>query len=338
MTVATAAALARPPTLDDLAQAARAALACYAPRYHGSVRLLSLSENATYAVRTPTGERFVLRLHRPGYHSPAAVRSELAWLAALRKDGLEVPRALPGADDKLLQQASVPGTPPRMAVLFDWIEGQEPDSRRNLQSAFERLGAINARLHAQARRWSPPPGFERLTWDHDTMLGTRAHWGDWRQAPHLPRGDVAMIEETIGAIGSQLAAYGRGAQRFGLIHADLRLANLLVDEEHTRVIDFDDCGFGWYLHDLASALSFHEHRAKVHVWIAHWLRGYTRVASLEQPDLDVIAALLVQRRLQLLAWTGTHAETRLTRSLGPDWVAQALPLCRAYLNGRLRFG
>jgi hypothetical protein len=40
--------------------------------------------------------------------------------------------------------------------------------------------------------------------------------------------------------------FGADHERFGLIHADLRLANLLVWQEKTRVIDFDDCGFGWW--------------------------------------------------------------------------------------------
>jgi Ser/Thr protein kinase RdoA (MazF antagonist) len=333
-------AIAPPPTdhpsdTDGLAQAL---LTRYDGYYQGTIRLLSLSENATYAVSAAAGRRYVLRIHRPRYHTAAAVRSELAWLAALQAACIEVPRAIPGADNELLQHVGLPGQSTRMGVLFDWIDGCEPDPNGNLLTSFERLGSINARLHEQARCWCPPAGFERPTWDHATMLGAGAHWGDWRQAPHLRPADQNLIEQTIAPIGRQLAIYGQDTTRFGLIHADLRLANLLVDGECTRVIDFDDCGFGWYLHDLASALSFQEHHRDASRWIAHWLHGYARVASLAQADLDVLPSLLVQRRLQLLAWTGTHANTELARSLGPAWVAQTLPLCHAYLDSRLRFG
>ena len=48
------------------------------------MRLLSLSENATYLVEA--GEPMVLRVHRPGYHSLAAIHSELAWMTALRAE------------------------------------------------------------------------------------------------------------------------------------------------------------------------------------------------------------------------------------------------------------
>ena len=48
--------------------------------------LLNYSENQTFAVTTPSGERFCLRVHRPGYHARAGIESELAWLAAVGRD------------------------------------------------------------------------------------------------------------------------------------------------------------------------------------------------------------------------------------------------------------
>ena len=47
-----------------------------------------------------------------------------------------------------------------------------------------------------------------------------------------------------------------------MIHGDLRLANLLVDGETTKVIDFDDCGFGWLMYDCATTVSFFEHNRR----------------------------------------------------------------------------
>ena len=45
-------------------------------------------------------------------------------------------------------------------------------------------------------------------------------------------------------------------ERFGLVHADLRLANLLVEDEKVNVIDFDDCGYSWFMYDFGTAVSF----------------------------------------------------------------------------------
>ena len=54
----------------------RAALPAYGRPADTPLRLLSLSENATYLVEDD--DPIVLRVHRPGYHSLAAIRSELA--------------------------------------------------------------------------------------------------------------------------------------------------------------------------------------------------------------------------------------------------------------------
>ncbi|MCS6762501.1 MAG: phosphotransferase [Candidatus Devosia symbiotica] len=48
-----------------------------------------------------------------------------------------------------------------------------------------------------------------------------------------------------------------GEDLYGLIHADMRLGNLLVDSDQVSLIDFDDCGF-CFTYDFAAAVSFHE--------------------------------------------------------------------------------
>ena len=56
--------------------------------------------------------------------------------------------------------------------------------------------------------------------------------------------------------------------------ADLRLANLLIDGEAVKVIDFDDCGFGWHMYDAATPVSFYEHEPQVPRLLEAWLKGY----------------------------------------------------------------
>src|SRR5262245_51769773 len=80
-----------------LAELAGEALSLYALGPAARVRLVNLSENATYAVDgAADGRRYALRLHRAGYHSRQAVASELAWETALRADGVvTTPRPVP---------------------------------------------------------------------------------------------------------------------------------------------------------------------------------------------------------------------------------------------------
>jgi len=324
------ASASHPDALDHLAQHA---ISYYPPELQGQVKLLLHSENATYEVSGT--QHLVMRLHRPQYHEKIEIASELAWLSALNRAGIMVPNARQGLDGELIQSVRYASLEPRHVAVFDWIDGHEPNPDQDLNAAFARLGDITAQLHRHSREWQRPDWFQRMTWDHATMLGDHAHWGRWQDAPYLDDAGEVLLTEAMAHIGVRMAEYGQSEQRFGLIHADLRLTNLLLQGDDTRIIDFDDCGFGWFMHDLAAALSFFEHLPEALDWARHWLEGYSRESELSADDLDIVPDLIMQRRLQLLAWTGTHRGTPQAECLGAEWVEHTVELARRYLEGRL---
>lgn len=319
-------------TLHDVA--IRTLADCYPPHVQGQITLLCHSENATYRVNTPDGHRYALRVHKLGYHQKADIESELNWLSALQASGIQVPRPVAGLDGHYVQSAPVGVGKELNLVLFNWVNGSEPTADVDV-SAFMRLGAITAKLHQHSQQWERPADFSRIVWDHHGMVGPHGHWGNWRDAVNLDSSSFGLIEEVLQRVERELANYGQDDKRYGLIHADLRLANLLVDHARTHVIDFDDCGFGWYMHDLASALSFYEHHERLNDWIEHWLAGYAAVTRLSAHDIAMIPTFIIQRRIQLLAWTGTHADTQQVRNLGAGWAQQSVELCRRYLKDEL---
>lgn len=147
----------------------------------------------------------------------------------------------------------------------------------------------------------------------------------------------AVLSRLEAELRRRLARYGTGPDRYGLIHADLRLANLLVDDATgISVIDFDDCGFGWYLYDLGAALSFIEHHPDVPLMVDSWLRGYRSVLDLPKEDEDEVWTFILFRRLLLVAWIGTHTGVDIARELGAGYTAGTCELAERYLCGALR--
>ena len=291
--------------------------------------LLNVSENLTYAL-DGEGERYILRVHRPGYHSRTEIESELAWTAVVGTEtGLSVPRAVPGQDGRLVQEADLDG--PRHLVLFERLDGRHVAPGEPMEPLFRRLGAITARLHAHARDWTPPTGFTRPCWDERALFGPDAVWGDWRDAPGVTDDIRPVLERAERTVRACLTAHGTEPDRFGLIHADLRLANLLVDGDRLHVIDFDDCGFGWTGYDFAAAISFMEDDPRIPALRAAWLAGYRGAGG--RIDAAMLDTFVMLRRMALLAWIGSHGDSTEPQALAPHFADGTARLATRYLDG-----
>ena len=305
----------------------RRALAVYGLPADTPLTLLNRSENETWRAGS-----LILRLHRQGYHTKDEIASELNWLTALQDlPGLRAVRPIPGAHGPVTE---VDG---RCIVAFTPIAGQELQPDDDLAPHFAPLGEITARLHLHARQWTPPQGFTRKRWDVDTILGDTPHWGHWRQAHGLDIAGQALLSRATTKLAQDLLAYGTAPETFGLIHADLRLANLMVDAQGLTAIDFDDCGFGWWVYDLASALSFIETDPRLPDLIARWIEGYARVAPLRPEDRAMIPAMIFLRRVLLTAWLATRADSDTAQSLGGVAYTQGtLAFAEGFLTDGLR--
>lgn len=320
-------------SIDDVAAAALDRYGLSA----ATATLCNVSENHTYRVDDPgSGQRYALRVHRAGYRTREQIESELLWVDALREDGAVdtcVPVPAPGGERVVIVSAD--GVGARDVVLFEWLPGREPDPEGEAVIAgFRTLGAVSARMHAHTRAWRPPAGFERPAWDYERTLGAGGHWGRWQDGLGIGPEERRLLDRLDAAIAARLEAYGKGSVRFGLVHADIRLANLLVDDEgQVRVIDFDDSGFAWFMYDFATTVSFMEDHPRVPELREAWLEGYRSVAPLDAAEEAELDTFVMLRRLLLVAWIGSH-HTFATEAaeLGAGFTAGTCTLAERYLS------
>lgn len=298
--------------LDDIRAKARSALAAWNLPEH-EPELLKFRENAVFKVRLADGGKAALRLHRPDYHSREALRSELLWMDDLRRNGLDVPRPIPAADGALLVGLEGRGT--QFADLIGWVEGRQlgeagkplEHSSAEIARIFRLAGISMAEMHAIADRWVPDSGFIRGAWDAEGLLGDEPLWGRFWDCPGISGEDRAFFSDVRNGLRRRLEAIGAELD-YGLIHADLVRENVLVDGERVAFIDFDDCGYGFRLFDIATALLRNRRELHYPLIQSSLLEGYRSKRALPEAELAHLPLFLLLRSLTYIGWAGARPE------------------------------
>ncbi len=282
-------------------------------------RLVAARENAVYEV-SDGQNRFALRLHRQGYRSDAELRSELMWMAAAADAGISVPSPVSAQDGKVLHHFD--GT---QVDVLTWLAGEtlagalgKLDATDQSKLIF-RLGREMARLHRASDVWTKPRGFNRAHWNAEGLLGEEPLWDRFWENPCLSREDSDLFKAFRLEASNRLTTVG-GDLDYGLIHADLVPANVLIDGSTLHLIDFDDGGFGYRLFDVTTALLKHMSAPDYPGLQSSLIAGYQSIRPLDVAELDLFLAL---RAATYVGWNvsrmdepdGTERNIRFIRTL-----------------------
>jgi Ser/Thr protein kinase RdoA (MazF antagonist) len=186
-------------------------------------------------------------------------------------------------------------------VLFTFIEGNQLSKTPDADDV-RRYGRTVAALHE--------------TWDEKGVTVSR------------PRLDAArLIDAPLAALAAvlthpeQMDYLQKGAEQvrttllalpevpplFGLIHGDLIPSNTLLRSDGTIVLlDFDFCGWGWRVYDLASYVVDIEYWGVAPTTAEAFLQGYEEKRVLDALERDVLPAFVVIRTIFLLGIPALH--------------------------------
>lgn len=277
----------------------------------GELTLVSLAENVTFkAVDRHDGSAYVLRLHRPGYHTLEELESEHAWIRALGDAGIDVPSPVPARDGRGYVPVTVPATGERrFAGVVRWTEGRllsevldETDDDGVVEDYFTQLGALTASMHNQSSAWRPPAGFRRHALDSDGLMGPAPHWGPFWEHRSLSPADRSLLLDIRGRMHAMLSRLSRDPSVYSLIHSDMHPRNILVAGDRLSVIDFDDAGFGWHQYDIAVVLTYWQSKPNAAEIERAFLRGYRATRPVPDEALGDLATFRLIRWMASIGW------------------------------------
>jgi len=282
-----------------------------------AVELVSRSENTVFRLDMPDGQRYALRIHRPGYHTLPELESELLWTQALNDAGIRVPVGVRTLDGPGYATIPTPdGQSSRAVGLVNWLEGEllssvigeETDETRVVEH-FRQIGRILAAMNNQASSWAPPSAFTRHAFDVPGYVGEHPFWGRFWDIPPLTAAQRELLGRARQEIGRTLIEYGKDRGTYSMIHADLHAHNILIDPSgNLQAFDFDDAGFGWHQYDLAVVLFGLEELPYFDAVTDALVDGYRSIRAFSDEALSLLPLFLLIRRLVLISWQWERPE------------------------------
>ncbi len=293
-----------------------------------AVRLLRQGNNTVFEVAAG-GERFVLRVHRPGYRSTSQIESELRILSAiagrLQQHAVRTPVPVAARDGRWTVSVPDPAVPgpgdgPLVCDLLTWVDGRVLRPKRGLgERASHDIGRGLALLHA-ALDEADLGEVDRPRWDLDGLVSDASHHGTGGLSSlreRLPDADRERVDDVIELAADTLDLLEEEDYPTGIIHGDFILLNChLVREHHgwsVGIIDFDDCGWGHRLVDLAPLIENLADSPDRRRLITAFLAGYRSNFELPPTTEMHLPTLMALRQVSSCTWVVSADEAALPR-------------------------
>ena len=276
--------------------------------------LFAIGVNDIYRVNVE-GKKYILRVshaNRFGTFNEDAYCFELDMMRFLYEKGFPVPNVISNVDDKLLVPIHFPEGV-RYLVLFDYAPGQ-PRSLLTTEDAVL-LGVMLARLHQTLDRFES--SHQRFDLDETFLLDDPLRY--LRQIPEITGQHIAFLESLVPSLKATMRMLPRTAETFAPIHGDYWWSNVHFDGQNLTLFDFDFCGTGWRLYDIATFQG--TARANGFEWPTDvadaFLKGYESVRALTELERNTLRDF---ESIRVIWALGLAASLR--RVNGDRWFAE----------------
>jgi len=251
-------------------------------------RLLRAAINHVYLV-TDGAQKYVFRIYSLHWRSETEITEELRLLKLLKENDIPVSYALPDPQGNFIQQIAAPEGM-RMGVMFSYAKGDKTLSFS--EKLHYKLGEIMARLHQVTKDLS----VERVRYTPQVLLVDSFELikqyisVDTEEMQWMQRVQRYLLRQYYNAPAHLL--------RKGVVHMDIWFDNMNIhNNEEATIFDFDFCGNGWLVHDLAYYImqiyNIEREPGQYELKLEAFLKGYESITPIPEAEKQMIPAASV---------------------------------------------
>ncbi|MBX2842636.1 MAG: phosphotransferase [Flammeovirgaceae bacterium] len=239
--------------------------------------------NHSYIVTTPE-QKYVLRIYSFQWRTALEISEEIRLLNQLKEHNISVSYPILNLHNEYILELQAPEGL-RYGVLFSFAEGRKV--REFSVDTGYNIGKLMAQLHQVTQNLS----LQRITYNADSLVllaydHAKVHFSETNE-------EMQFINQAVKVIEKEFSILKPETLRKGVVHLDIWYDNMHIkNESEMTIFDFDFCGNGWLLHDIAYfIMQMYHHEADKKLYNtkkAAFFSGYESITSISEEEKKLL--------------------------------------------------
>jgi Ser/Thr protein kinase RdoA (MazF antagonist) len=233
-------------------------------------------------------------------------------------------------DEAQFQYNKGKGVRPANIVVLNYLEGESktPDTL-NYEEA-NKIGKFLAEFHRCDFDPTTNLSFAPKL-DFQGLFSTRYPLTEASKALFTLE-QITVMDTIAQVVKSAMDELGQGEDEFGLIHGDLLLKNILFHEGEVRALDFEYCGWGYYLYDLCPLLWQLKPLSNYKELEEALWQGYNSIRPLAERHRQLLETFIAGRQVASMRWVAANQHNPAYQGKVPNILQQRTAELQGFLE------
>lgn len=208
---------------------------------------------------------YILRVTEIGHRSVKEIEAEISFLEILNENQVSVAKGVKLSHCDLVERFKT-GNNEYLVAIFNKAEGLTWTEFNTNDDTYYMAGKQLGKIHDVSKKMKGKK--DRANW-HDNQYIKSAY-------EVIPHQDIL---KKLDDLLTTLEELPQSKDVFGLVHGDYNYANIIYNEEHISIIDFDESEYHWYIYDIA-------------VYLFYYLLGGDPVNMDKEPNIQLYQSFM----------------------------------------------
>ncbi len=271
------------------------------------VRFYAEHSNVMYSITTKSGEKYIMKIARPGDHNLPELQASNTWLSELHKlADFNALKPVETRKKELVIEVDADFLDePRYCMIYEWLHGRNFSRKISIKNCYswgKKLAKIHnlseqllQKSHPSAEIYSVLMKWDRVFyWDPEEIFSKKYE-------EYMSGNRRKLFKQGVEIVKSALADLynSENTEKPIILHGDFHLDNIKVHQGKFYALDFEDAMWGYPVQDIAIALWYISKNKKRKVFYRAFQEGYSSLRKWPVKYPGEIEAFFIGRVLML---------------------------------------